>query len=490
MQQNKDGVVLFSKLFGHFSLTFLLAFSTLSAGSFEDFKHSQSSSFKQYKDERDTAFNNYLKSEWKVYQEHQGITLYEKPKPKKLPIAKILPIKKVGPKVNIKVKIVQQIKEPKQVDKSIIIQKTVINLSKNTNLVFFGTACGFNVSDDIKSANYFPRNQKGVTSFFEIIASSDYEGLLKDINKIRVDLNLNDWGTYLLILELSKELYSESDNAKLFSWFIFNKLGYAVKVGIVQRHVVLLHYSKKSIYSTPNYTFSNKKFYAISHYNKGSVGRLYTYSQNYPGSDSPLDLSLNSLPLFVENIQNKNLSFNENGKDIKISFTYNKNILDFMATYPQADYETYFNAPLESTTFRQISREIKKHIDGKKMSEALNFVLHFVQKSFKYQMDQQQFSREKVMFAQETLYFNKSDCEDRAILFSYLIKELFGISVLGVKYKNHMATALYIPMEGDSIKAGSKRFVIADPTYINANIGQSMPQFKSIRPDSYIIVKR
>ena len=94
------------------------------------------------------------------------------------------------------------------------------------------------------------------------------------------------------------------------------------------------------------------------------------------------------------------------------------------------------------------------------------------------------------MFANETLYYDKSDCEDRAILFAYLVKELFHVNVIGVKYKDHMATALYIPMKGDSVKSGHRKFVIADPTYINANIGQSMPKYKSKEPDSFIIVKK
>jgi hypothetical protein len=89
------------------------------------------------------------------------------------------------------------------------------------------------------------------------------------------------------------------------------------------------------------------------------------------------------------------------------------------------------------------------------------------------------------MFAQETLYYNKSDCEDRAILYAYLIKELFNIEVIGVKYKDHMATALHIPIRGDAISENSKRFVIADPTYINANIGQSMPKYRSLQPESF-----
>jgi len=117
-------------------------------------------------------------------------------------------------------------------------------------------------------------------------------------------------------------------------------------------------------------------------------------------------------------------------------------------------------------------------------------VLHFVQKSFQYERDNQQFGREKVMFAQETLYYRKSDCEDRAILYSYLVKELFGVGVIGVKYKDHMATALYIPMSGDTVKDGSRKFVIADPTYINASIGQSMPKYRSQIPQSFIVVRK
>ncbi|MCW9025972.1 MAG: hypothetical protein OQJ77_01535, partial [Thiovulaceae bacterium] len=258
---------------------------------------------------------------------------------------------------------------------------------------------------------------------------------------------------------------------------------------LAKKHVVLLHYSDKIIYSTPNYSFSKNKFYVVSNYAKGSVGRLYSYEQNYPGSDKPLDLSLKNLPEFAQNIKSKKLGFKEAGKDFTVSFNYNQNIIDFMGTYPQADYDTFFNAPLQEETYKQLAEAIKKHVDGKKMSEALNFVLHFVQKSFKYQMDNQQFGREKVMFAQETLYYDKSDCEDRAVLFSYLIKELFGVGVVGVKYKDHMATALYIPMDGDSVKAGSKRFVIADPTYINSSVGQSMPKYKPKKPESFIVVK-
>lgn len=491
MQQNKVGERKSYRLFGHFSIALLIGLTALHADSkqtFAEFKKQQTQSFQAYKDERDNAFNNYLKEQFKAYKVYQGKPLYEKPKPRLIKPTQEMKPKPVGPKISIKVK------EPKIIKKEIPIQKDELAPSivehKDINFDFYGSNLGFNVPKKLKSANFYPQNQKGIANFFSNAASSEYEYLIDDIKKVAKDLNLNDWGIYLLVLKISDSVFSDTDNGKLMSWFIFNKLGYAVRVGLADRHIVLMHYSKKVIYATPSYNFAKKKYYVISNYAKGDVGRLFSYKQDYPGSTKELDLSLSTLPKFTQNMMDKTLAFKQYGNEYKVPFKYNKNLIDFMATYPQADYDTFFNAPLDDTTYKSIASALKKYLDGKKASEAMNFVLSFVQKSFKYERDKQQFGREKVMFAQETLYFDKSDCEDRSVLFAYLIKELFNVPVVGVKYKDHMATAIYVPIDGDKVTARSKKFVIADPTYINANIGMSMPKYKSIKPQSYIIVKK
>lgn len=492
MLQSKDGVQRLFRQFGLFSLTIALS-STLLAGSFEDFKRSQSQSFKEYKDEEDAKFDKILKEQWKAYKAQKGIELYEKPKPKEIPKTSPKDIKNVGPLVNVQIVAKSKKEAPKEESEEksefiVVIQKPQKTEKKEIEFDFFGTHLGFNISKGIKIANFYPTNQKGITNYFNKVASSEYEYIIDDIKKIKTDLNLNDWGVYLLVNKFSKKVYKNDDNSRLLAWFIFNKLGYAVKVGLSNRHVVLLHYSDKTIYSTPNFNFGNNKYYVVSSYAKGNVGRLYSYEQNYPGSDKPLDLSLKTLPNFVKEVKVKEIGFSSKGKEFRMAVEYNQNLLDFMSTYPQADYDTFFNAPMENDTYIKLAESMKKYIDGKKMSDALNFVLHFVQKSFKYQTDDEQFGREKVMFAQETLYYNKSDCEDRSVLFSYLVKELFGIDAIGVKYNDHMAAALSIPMNGDYVKAGRKKFIIADPTYINSNIGESMPKYKHKKPEAFIML--
>jgi len=489
VQHNKDGGPLLSKLFGLFSLAISLSVTQLNAGSFENFKKMQTESFKKYKDERDNAFSKYLKEEWSAYQAQQGKKLYEEQKPTKLPKKRFVPMEEVGPKVNIKVA-----KElPQKFPKVIIIKKEKIKKEKivqnDVYIDFFGSGYSFNIAQGLKKSNFFPRNTNGVSNFFNVVASSNYKELIEEIKQIKNRLKFNDWALYLLVNKISHTVHKNQDNANLMTWFIFNKLGYAVKVGLAHKHIVLMYYSKKVIYSTPSYSFKKKKFYVIANYAKNGVGSLYSYPQNYPHSNRPLDLSLKVLPKFEDAMKYKDLSFVEGTKKYSVGFNYNQNLIDFMATYPQADYETYFNAPLQKNTYDEIATKLKSYVDGKKMSDAINFVLHFVQKSFAYQVDEAQFGREKVMFAQETLYYNKSDCEDRAILFCSLVRRLFQIGVVGVKYKDHMSTALYIPLSGDSVRTASHRFVIADPTYINANIGQNMPKYRSLRPESFVLVR-
>lgn len=487
MQQNKDGEQSWYNLFGHFSVVCLLLTAFLDAASFEDFKKDQIEAFTTFKDKRDAEFANYLKAEWHEYNSELSKPLYEKPKPKYIEEIKPVKIISVGPKINIKIK-----QKPKAEKKIVLIEiekKKVEAVKKGINFDFFGQNLSFDVSQSVKKAKYYPLNQTGISSFFGVIASSDYENLLRSIIKVKKEMHLNDWGLYLLLNKLSQTLFFNPDEAKLFSWFIYNKMGYNVKVGLSHKHVILMHYSKKLIYSTPSYTFDKQKFYVFSHYAKGKIGRIYTYKQNYPDATQAFDLSLNSLPNLQKNLKTKTVSFMQYGKKYSSTYSYNQNLIDFMATYPQADYSTFFNTPLEEKTYDAIAQDIKKYIDGKKASVAMNFVLNFVQNAFKYEVDEEQFGREKVMFAEETLYYDKSDCEDRAILFSYLVRKLFHISVIGVKYKDHMSTALYIPMNGDSVKNNRRRYVIADPTYINANIGMNMPKYKSVRPEKFIFVE-
>lgn len=483
-------------LFGRFNFLFLGIFLSLPlhAASFAEFKKSQSDFLITYSNEQDKAFHSFLVANWEEYFSKKAEAFYLKPKPNKIASARKNIAKAHGPLVHIKKEYstdtVKNLDTDSNTSSGVILVKIPqARERKEMEFSFFGTKVGFNIPSGIKQAKFYPQSKKGISNFFNVLISTEYELLIEEINKISFELELNDWAKYILVKQLSERIFSNQDDSRLLEWFIFNKLGYSVRAGLAQKHVIVLYESINVIYNTPIYKIKRKDFYLISNYADGSNESVFTYDKNYPNATRLLDLSMNKLPKFDEELKKKSLVFKQNMKKYKIDFSYNKNMIDFMATYPQADYETFFNAPLEDRSYKDIVNALRKHINGKKSSTAINFVLHFVQNAFKYEVDASQFGREKVMFAQETLYYNKSDCEDRAILFSNLIKSMFNIGVVGVKYSDHMATALYVPILGDTVKVRTKKYVIADPTYINASVGQSMRKYKLKRPKKFIFLR-
>ena len=117
---------------------------------------------------------------------------------------------------------------------------------------------------------------------------------------------------------------------------------------------------------------------------------------------------------------------------------------------------------------------------------AVNLLLRFVQTAFDYKTDQDQFNREKYMTPEETLFYSYSDCDDRAILFTILVKDLLGLEVVGLRYSQHLATAVSFnneSVEGDYHYSDGKKFIVADPTYINATVGLTMPKYSTEKPE-------
>ena len=483
MQQNKVGEQRWFSLFGHFNLLIILLSASLCAQSFQDFKKLPTKTLTQTKDVKDLDYTSYLKEQWEEYASLDALKFYKKSKPSSIFSVKEKKIISVGPKIHLKLSKLQKSISP-------ILSRERIEPKEGVSFDFYGAKVRFTQSQSIENVRYFPHNQEGVIKFFQDILESDYILNIKELESIKEDLALNDWGLKLLVEALAKQIYTNEDEVRLFTWFILNKMGYDVKMGLIDRRVVLMYFSENIIYEAPYFNFAGKNYYALNYDANDKLKRVYSYAKSFPQASKAIDLTLNQLPHFPLKSKMKIISFKEFGERYTFSYEYNQNLIDFMSTYPQANAEVFFNAPIEERTYLGLASGIKKYVDAKHSSVGINFVLHLVQKSFQYKTDELQFGRQKMMFAQEVLYYDMSDCDDRSVLFTSLVEQLFGINTIGVVFSNHMSTALYIPMEGDSVTLGKKRFIIADPSEVNANIGESIPNYTARQVKKFIILQK
>ena len=156
--------------------------------------------------------------------------------------------------------------------------------------------------------------------------------------------------------------------------------------------------------------------------------------------------------------------------------------MEFYKSYPQCDVSVYYHTPMSEELKATLYPPLQEAIKGKSQQEAANILIEFVQTGFEYQTDGDQFGYEKPFFVDELFYYPYSDCEDRAVLYSYLVRTLMGLDVVLLEYPNHMATAVCFDenIDGDYITVSGKKYIICDPTYIGASIGLAMSQFKNV----------
>ena len=104
-----------------------------------------------------------------------------------------------------------------------------------------------------------------------------------------------------------------------------------------------------------------------------------------------------------------------------------------------------------------------------------------MQTAFIYEYDDKVWGGDRAFFAEESLHYPYCDCEDRSILFTRLVRDLLGLKCVLVYYPGHLASAVQftdseaLAKGGDYINVNGSKFVIADPTYIGAPVGSTMP---------------
>jgi hypothetical protein len=246
---------------------------------------------------------------------------------------------------------------------------------------------------------------------------------------------------------------------------------------------------KHNLFQVAFFTLNNKKYYILTPKGKiSNVPSIYTYQGNHQEATNALSFEFNKPILLDKNIKSRTLTFNYGNKKYHLDSKYSMDLVDFYKTFPQSDYKVYYDAQNSANIVNSLSGQLQELIKGKTELEAVNFILRFVQTSFAYKTDQDQFSYEKVFFPEETLYYPYSDCEDRSILFTMLVKNILNLDAIGLKYSGHMSAAVAFSSSvmGENFQFDGKRYTVADPTYINANVGVSMPQYKN---SNYTVIK-
>jgi len=462
---------------------------------FDEFKAWQKQTvddFSDYKSKQDKEFSNFLKMDWVGLKTAKAKPLYKKKKiiePPKAPPEKIIAQTAKPVLVNIPEKKVISRKP------SAIPKPPTKPIKGNTiQFDFYGVNLTVPYDKVIKKKMHSKIDKNTISKQWERLAKSNYEPMLKQLNQYQKTLDLNDWAYALLVNQAAKKLYPNKKNEQaLYSWFVLIKSGYKARLTYKKRNIYLLLATKQKIFAAQSIKYKSIKYYVLN-FDGGiqpKLEKVFTYNGDYPGSNQLFDMVLQKQIITGDDETKRNLEFTYANKNYKFNTVNNTHMVNFMKTYPQVHWDTYFNSNINSFARQQISNQLKPHLTGLSEQEAVNFLLRFVQTSLKYATDQTQFGYEKPLFPEESLFYPSSDCEDRSFLFAWLVQDLLGLDVIGLHYTGHMATAVRLNMKlnGDTVNFKGKTYLVADPTYINANVGRAMPKYKNSKVEVVEIKK-
>ena len=454
----------------------------LSNNEFEQWQKKRNQQFEQYLSQTDREFGRFLKQRWvSKTLEYQT----RKPEPPKIITPPTAPLQTPNhsteqPEVVIK--------ERRQ---ELDLPEVGINRG---NIDFFGRYLNFAplVFSPLPLAEI---DADGIATSWQVMAANKSPVLLQQLAEQSQRLNLDDWAqaqlTYRVIKQLATGL--SENQIELYTWYYLVQLGMDVRVGFDDGYVHLLLNVKQNVYAQKFFRLEGKKYYFVDFTAQGKTlgNTIQTYQQQHQQAQRAIVIDLAKTPKLSTQAVSRQLHFEFEGRKFDVAVPYSKSNVALLNTYPQIDLPYYFDSALAPDSKRVLLDYLSAAIAGKSEQQAVNLLLRFVQKAFAYQTDDQQFNEENFLAATETLHYPYADCEDRSVLFAYLVKNLLGNDIVGVLYKGHIATAVKLntEIEGAGYRIDGDKYYVADPTYIGANLGQVMPGYERARPELIRIKK-
>ena len=323
-------------------------------------------------------------------------------------------------------------------------------------------------------------NENAIADAYEALCNSDYKPLLADCAQIRKDLQLNDWGVFTLVRQVADTYCGTANESIVMQQFLLNEMGYKARMArkATGDKMMLFVATDCSIYAHPYITLNGQNYYNLSGNNEQC--QFYMCQKDSPKAKNSVGMQLKEAPLFPGTVVSS--THQAKGSAARVTVDVPKALMDFYKDYPQCDYSVYFNAPVNAAMENRILSSLAPLVQGRNEADAANILINFVQTAFQYQTDGQQFGYEKPFFVEELFYYPYSDCEDRAMLFSYLVRKLLGLDVVLLDYPEHIATAVRFNgnVSGDYLMVNGRKYIVCDPTYIGASIGMTMPRYKTV----------
>lgn len=456
---------------------------------FDNFKNSKLQEFTDFRDSLNAAYADLMTKSWASFSLQEAIPVPEKPEPPK-PVVKPV-AENPAPTVAIPVKeLMKPAVEavPAQPAPVQPIARPAQETAAQYSFLFHNTPCSLHLQ---KSQAFAMPNasETSAATAWKKMSDSGYDLVADDCLKYRESLSLDDWGYIEFTKVLSERFLGKGTNeAVMMQIYLLAQSGYRIRIARNNnnRLIPLIPFTC-DLYGYSYLTINGEHYYLICDEKKG--GSYSVFNEKFEG-EKTASLFMHSEPNLTETLTTPKTFTSKRYASVAAEVAVNKNLIEYYNNYPVTDYwNEYAKTSLSRNVKKTLYPILKREIAGKSEVEAVNILLNFVQTAFPYKTDQEQFGYERPLFGDELFYYPFCDCEDRSILFCILVHDLIKLDIVMLEYPNHIATAVRFKKEvpGYYVQIEYDKYVICDPTYIGASVGDCMPQFQNTSAATIVV---
>ena len=339
---------------------------------------------------------------------------------------------------------------------------------------FYGEQIHFDFKPDVRLSFTGPLSPESIDEFFGRVAETGQQPVIDAITGYRQSHRPDDWVYYQLIRKTAGAICPKAENYYLYTLYkgyLLGKSGYDVALKIVGDKLLLYVRSDADVYDIPSFTREDKKYICLNYHDYGfniDFGQKESYSISLamPEAVGAFSYTVNKLPSFSpDKYHERKLAFSYRGKRYRLKVKLNDEVKAMFTNYPVAEYEHHFNQPLSGETHSSLIPQLREKVADMSITKGVGFLMHFTRYAFSYEPDRENFGREKRLSPEQTLLYESSDCEDRAALFYYLVKEIYNLPMIVVTFPDHVTVAVKLDKPvGRQIMHNGVAYSVCEPT--------------------------
>lgn len=468
----------------YFFILLLCSSSMMAQNTNSDYQAFRKGVLDNYGSFRKTVLENYakyLQGVWDEYEQFKGIKRDHEPKPSIAPKADVKPqdVTPIQSAPEVKPTV-----QPVPTDNPIPVKPIAPCTLPNMSFPFYGmklstVLCHAQTIDGIE-------HQAIAKAWDAYRQDRVMKDILLSLQSLAMAYDLNDWFTFELVRNYTEALCKNHESKTVLQHFLLVNMGYDVRLASCGNQLLLLVPFTQQVYERSYLVIDGKKYYVFDDHSTSKIQNAGVYTCRLPNETDKgrnIDLTIRGGNIGIKTGVAHRFSMSD-GK-ISLQGFVDEGTMEAIRRYPQMDIPFYAMSTIDSNFHQSLLAQVNEQIRGCSEKEAVARILHFVQYAFDYATDREQHGYEKPYFIEENFYYPKNDCEDRAILFAFLVHNLLGLDVHLVQYPGHECTAVNFSttqMNGDGYMYKGKAFYICDPTFIGALIGQCMPGYRNVKP--------